>query len=185
MPTRVCLIAVLTALCLGTNYALIWLPNVKVMDFIVFLAGLNFGILVGAATGSLIWVVYGWINPYGVLSLPTWLLITFGQTMYGVVGGLLGRTTSWPLRRFSNNFKIELALLGFVLTFLYDLVSNIGFAVTYEIPLIYVLATGWLVPPWFGIIHEVSNAILFSLATCPSIKAINGLLGGEEHVYEK
>lgn len=174
---RVCLIIVLTATCLATNYALIGLPNVKLMDLIVFVAGLNFGIFVGATTGAFTWMVYGWLNPYGVLSLPTWLLITFGQAMYGVAGGLLNRVTSWPLGRFSNNFKIELALWGFVLTFFYDLVSNIGFSITYGIPFVYVLVTGWLVPPCFGVIHEVSNAILFSLATGPLIKAINGILG--------
>jgi len=175
-----CLIAVFTATCLATNYALIGLPNIKVMDLIVFVAGLNFGVFVGATTGALIWMIYSWLNPYGVLGLPTWLLISFGQAMYGVVGGLLGKTTSWRSGNFPNNFKIELALWGFVLTLFYDLVSNIGFAVTYGIPLIYVLVTGWLVPPWFGIIHEVSNTILFSLATGPLVKVINGLLGGED-----
>jgi len=179
MLRRVSLIAVLTATCLATNYALSWAPNIKVTDLIVFVAGLNFGVSVGSTIGVLIWTIYSWLNPYGVLSLPTWLFITFGQAMYGIVGGLLRRTICWRPGNFSNNFKVELALWGFVLTFFYDLVSNIGFAVTYGMPLLYALVTGWLIPPYFGIIHEVSNAALFSLATDPLFKAINGLIGGE------
>jgi len=51
---KVCVIAVTVALCIGSNYALINVPNFKLMDFFVFISGVIFGSLVGASIGILI-----------------------------------------------------------------------------------------------------------------------------------
>ena len=62
------LITVLTALCVGGNYALIGLPNIKVMDLVVFVSGFVFGTFIGATTGILAWTLYGVINPLASVS---------------------------------------------------------------------------------------------------------------------
>jgi len=178
----VCLIVALTAVCIVSNYALIGLPNVKVADLIVFVAGFCFGSMAGAATGALTWIVYGVLNPLG-FSFPVWISTIVGEAIYGIVGGIIGMAHSGKLRAGSrvSACSLEMALWGFILTFIYDLITNVVFALTFGIPIIYALATGWLVPPWFGILHEGSNTILFSLAAIPLIRVIKNIKGGERH----
>jgi len=83
---RVSLIAILVALSVSSNYALVWIPNVKFMDLLVFVAGLIAGPLDGAIVGALSWIVYGFLNPYGWV--PTILIATaLAETIYGILGG--------------------------------------------------------------------------------------------------
>jgi len=181
IPVRnICLIAVLTAASIGSNYALIGLPNIKLMDLIVFVTGLRFGVIVGASTGILTWMVYGALNPFG-FSFPIWVATMTGEATFGIVGGFLSKNASGEIRGFSlhSNYNLETALWGFILTFAYDLFTNIVYAATFGVPIFFALATGWLVPPWFGILHEGSNTILFLLATNPLIRTINSIKGGE------
>ncbi len=84
------MIAVLTAVCVATNYLLIGFVNVKFMDLIVFVSGLAFGAVVGSSVGALTWLVYGTINPYG-FSLPILVATCLGETIFGLAGALLGR----------------------------------------------------------------------------------------------
>ena len=171
---NICLIAILTAASIGSNYALIGLPNVSLMDLIVFVTGVSFGVFTGAATGILTWMVYGILNPFG-FSFPIWVATMMGEAVFGIVGGFLSKKASGEF----YHSNLEMALWGFILTFIYDLFTNVVYAVTFGVPIFYALATGWLVPPWFGILHEGSNMVLFLLATNPLIRAINSIKGGE------
>jgi uncharacterized membrane protein len=63
--------------------------NVKFMDLIVFVSGVVFGPLMGASVGVLTWLVYGTLNPYG-FSLPILLATCTGESIYGIIGGMLG-----------------------------------------------------------------------------------------------
>jgi len=168
--------ATLTALCLAGNYASISLLNFKLMDVIVFIAGLCFGAPVGMTVGALCWVIYGTLNPYG-FALPVWIATIAGESIYGLAGGLIGRAT---LRGGSGKplpGKAEMALWAALLTLVYDLFTNIVFAYTFGVPLIAAIATGWLIPPWFGVIHTVSNMILFSVGAAPVARAVMSLRG--------
>jgi uncharacterized membrane protein len=84
------LITILAALCVGGSYALIGLPNIKVMDLVVFVTGFVFGASIGAIIGTLTWIVYGTVNPLG-FNLPIWLATIVGEIGFGIVGGILGR----------------------------------------------------------------------------------------------
>ena len=70
---RTAFIAILAALCIGTNYVLLPLPNVKLMDVIVFTVSLSMGIIPAVAVASVAWLVYGTLNPLG-LAIP--ILVT-------------------------------------------------------------------------------------------------------------
>lgn len=50
---RVAVVSVFTALALTTDYAMLPLPNVKLMDTIVFVSGMVFGLPVGISVGAL------------------------------------------------------------------------------------------------------------------------------------
>ena len=159
--TRASLIAILVALSVSSNYALVWIPNVKFMDLLVFVAGFIAGPLDGAMVGILTWIVYGFLNPYGWV--PTILIATtLAETIYGIFGGILRRKSSQAGRA-------ELALLGLLCTFLYDLLTNFVFALTFKIPLTIAFLAG--IP--FALVHELSNAALFSIVGPELIGFIN------------
>jgi len=170
------IISVLTAVCIAGNYILIGIPNVKIMDLIAFSTGFVFGSYIGALTGALAWAVYGVINPYG-FSLPILWATMAGEAMFGAVGGLVGKTKPSMTNVFK--FSVEMALWGFILSASYDLLTNIVFAFTFGASILQAIVTGWLMPPWFGFLHEASNTILFLSAVRPTVKAIERGRRGE------
>jgi len=163
-------IAMMTAACVSTNYMMIGIVNVKVMDLIVFTSGYVYGSFVGAAVGALTWLVYGTLNPYG-FSLPILAATMLGETLYGIVGGLMGG------KRLEGEGFIDNALrfgvVGFLLTSLYDLFTNIVSGLVAGIPISVALIAG--VP--FALIHEVSNALFFSVGATPLLKVLRGFGG--------
>ena len=62
---KVAAIAMFTALAVATDYAMLPLANIKLMDSIVFVSALTFGLEVGVSVGALTWLVYGEVNPLG------------------------------------------------------------------------------------------------------------------------
>ncbi len=172
--TRASVIAVMTAACIVSNYLLIGIFNVKLMDLIVFSSGFLFGPSVGASVGILTWLVYGTLNPYG-FSLPILISTSLMESLYGIVGGLLGNRGEMGAGIASN---LKYGIVGFLLTFVYDLVTNIVSGLSAGIPLTVALITG--IP--FAIAHEGSNAVFFFLGAPPLISAVGRLIpnGGKD-----
>ncbi|MBC8497405.1 hypothetical protein H8D40_00335, partial [Candidatus Bathyarchaeota archaeon] len=56
---KISVIVMMTAACIGSNYAMLGVLNVKFMDVIVFITGLAFGSSMGMAVGFLSWAIYG------------------------------------------------------------------------------------------------------------------------------
>ena len=174
--TRASVIAVMTAACIVSNYLLIWVVNVKFMDLIVFSSGFLFGPTVGASVGILTWLVYGTLNPYG-FSLPLLVTTSLMESLYGVAGGLLGANGAGRMGMgLTSNLKY--GIVGFLLTFIYDLVTNVVSGLSVGIPLTVAIVTG--IP--FAIIHEGSNAAFFFLGAPPLISAVGRLIpnGGKD-----
>jgi len=174
---EISVIAVLVSACLASNYALIWLPNVKVMDLIVFVSGLRFGAFIGGIVGILVWAIYGSINPYGFV-LPIWLGCMAAESLFGVTGGLM---RAYSLVNSSNRrrLSLEMAVIGVLLTFVYDLATNLLSALTiswFETRIETILAVIISGIP-FAVAHEVSNGILFSLGVGPLSSSIEKIAG--------
>jgi len=172
---RVSIIATLVALCVATNYALVGVPQVKAMDFIVFIGGFCFGAYAGALIGILSWAVYGAINPYGFVP-QVWIATMFSETIYGLLGGLLGKNLA--LTNFNDErFKLSVffGTVGFILTLIYDLITNIAYALTFGIPIIVAIVFG---TP-YTILHQVSNMAIFGVGSIPVIAVLKKLSGGE------
>jgi hypothetical protein len=166
---RAAIVAVLTAACVASNYALIGFVNVKFMDLIVFVAGFSLGSIVGASVGVLTWLVYGTLNPYG-FSLPILVITSLGETFYGIAGGLLGKSSKQIDWGIATNIKF--AVVGFLLTFVYDLVTNVVSGVSVGIPIPMALVTG--IP--FALVHEASNAAFFFIGASPLILAVDRVI---------
>ncbi len=172
-PTRrAAVTAILTAACIATNYMMIGLINVKFMDLIVYTAGFTFGPSTGASVGILTWLVYGTINPYG-FSLPILAATSASESVYGIVGGLTARDHGLSETGLATNIKF--AIIGFLLTFTYDLITNTASALTSGIPIPVALITG--IP--FAAAHEISNAAFFFVGASPLTTALSRLFQGE------
>lgn len=165
---RATLIAIMTAACISSNYLLIGIANIKLMDLIVFVSGCAFGSGLGASVGILTWLVYGTLNPYG-FSLPILAATSLGESLYGIVGGLIGAHESLGK---GASTSLKLGVIGFLLTFVYDLVTNIISGLTAGIPITVALVTG--IP--FALVHEVSNAVFFSVGVRPLINAMDRII---------
>jgi len=148
--------------------------NVKFMDLLVFVSGFCFGSLPGVLVGVFTWLVYGTLNPLG-LSLPVLVATTLGEAVFGFVGGLSRR---FGLLRVPSVAKaerkeylasgVQMALLGFLLTFFYDFFTNIVFGWSWGLPIVAALASG--VP--FAVLHQGSNLAFFLLGGPALIVAI-------------
>lgn len=175
----VALVASLSALCVATNYAMLPLPNINLMDSVVFVTGFCLGTLPGIAVASVSWLIYGTLNPQG-FNLITLLTVTTSEGIYAVVGG--GLSGSWlrpegdALRSSFSGRNIGFGFVGLLATLAYDLITN---AVTgwvfYGSVLVGLLTMNFPMP--LGLIHEVSNLIFFALVVPPLIFSIERILG--------
>jgi LytS/YehU family sensor histidine kinase len=183
--TKLAIIAILAALSIGTNYAMISLSNVKLMDFIVFIGGFCFGPFVGALIGVVSWIVYGSLNPLG-FSLPIWFSTMFSEAIYGVAGALVKKSlNSERVRAFKYEqfgVGIYFGIVGTFLTLIYDLITNIVFGYVSGWNILFAIIVGF-VP--FGFVHMISNAFFFGLGCIPAINAISKLVGGENSGVSK
>ena len=168
---KISIIVVMAAACIGSNYAMLGVINVKFMDVLVFITGLAFGSRMGMAVGFLSWAIYGLINPYGFV-LPILVATATMESVYGLVGGLIGRESRSVIHGNSIVAGVQYAIVGLVLTLVYDLVTNVVFAVTFGINLSVALIGG--IP--FTMVHALSNMGLFFVGVLPAIKGIHRLM---------
>jgi len=172
---HVATIAVLVALAIGTNYALVGAYNVKLMDLITFVGGSLFGPFIGAFVGIFTWSIYGVLNPYGFVP-QIWVATTLSETIYGVAGGVLGKTSvNFNDKRLGR--MIFLGSVGFLLTLVYDFFTNIAYSQVAGQSLLVAMILG---AP-FTLTHEISNALLFGICFIPLISALK-LVVGVNHV---
>jgi len=165
----------LVALCVATNYVLVGVPQVKAMDFIVFIGGFCFGAYTGVFIGIFSWAVYGVLNPYGFVP-QVWLATMFSEAIYGFLGGLLGK--NFAVTDFNDGplkLSVFFGTMGFILTLIYDLVVNCAYASAFGIPIVTAIVVG--MP--FTILHQVSNVAIFGVCSIPVIGVLGKLSGDE------
>ncbi len=167
---KAALLSILTAASIATNYLLVGIVNVKLMDLLVFTSGYVFGMRFGATVAILSWIVYGTLNPYG-FSFPILLATITGEMIYGLCGGYIRKFIKIPE---TNGWKpdVRFAVLGFLLSFCYDVYTNIVSALVAGVPLMVAMVAG--IP--FALLHEVSNAAFFMFGLPPLTIAINHVL---------
>jgi uncharacterized membrane protein len=157
---KVALVAMLTALAVATDYAMLPLANVKLMDSIVFVASLAFGLEVGVSVGALTWLVYGEVNPLGPDGGVLLLVLIGSETVYALLGYFARRffdpdRTSLPAR------SLLWGSLGLIGAFTYDLITNVVPPLLAGDSLSASLL--FLVPGApFMLAHEVSDFVFFS-----------------------
>jgi hypothetical protein len=170
LAKRVASLAVLTALAISSNYVLIGLPNVKLMDAIVFAASMAMGLKFGASLSILIWIVYGTINPYGFN--PIFIVVMLSEMIYVLFSRIALR-----LRAGSAEAKfydsLMLGSIGLFSTLIYDLATNAFTGLLfYGSVLTGLLTMNFPIP--MGVIHEASNALLFPIVVPIMYRSIRG-----------
>jgi len=168
---KVVLVGLISALCVVTNYALLPLSNIKLMDTIIFVVGFLFGPSLGISVCVIVWLIYGTLNPYGFAFL-TLVSVMLGETIYALAGYLVSRRPNAFLgSTWLSIQNIGFGVVGMVSTLLYDIFTN---AVTgwlfYGSIIIGLLTMNFPLP--LGIIHEVSNFLFFALLAPPIIYAV-------------
>lgn len=167
---KLALLSVLTALCLGLQ--LVPRPmNLEFTSLFSFVTGMLFGSLFGAGLGASVMFINGFLSPYG----PAGSILPFqivGMVIVGAAGGIYRRMSVGKL---SLGNALEPLVLGAFLTFVYDVVTNVGTALFLQGPvlsfpqaLVAALVAG-VIP---SIMHVAWNSILFGAVTVPLVNAV-------------
>jgi hypothetical protein len=183
---QIALTAVMSALAIVVAYsrglAMSSLPGVfEFMTVLIFISGFCFGALVGFSVGIISLSIY-MLVPYPLAHPAAWLftispILLVVMAGLGALFGLAGAFLSRFLKPMGwGRFSFSLAIVGFILTLTYDLVSSLGFALAYPaftdpMQAIYLTFVP-LYTPWPPIIHTVTNTIIFAVLAPPIIQAV-------------
>jgi len=151
------LVAAFTALAVASDFALADVPNVKLVDPIVFSVAFVFGVRMGVYVGVLSELIWGTLSPYGFGGYIIPFLVG-GEVLYALAGWAAARLWAEEGTRLSSRniyFGATLALCAF----LWDLETQAGTALLSFWPsltLQKLVATEVLGTP-FMFSHEVSD----------------------------
>ena len=167
---RTATLIVMAALCIGVQLTP-RPPNVEFTSLICFLTGFLFGALFGALLGALTMFINGFLSPWGFagIIMPFQML---GMALMGFAGGVYHRLLGNDFS-ISKSLDFESACFAAFLTLIYDVITNAGYAVLFNLEIVVVLIAG----VWFSIIHVVSNTILFGAAFHRLVKIVENLAG--------
>ncbi len=129
----------------------------------VLLAGIEPVTLLVALGGTLLGPLYGFFqglvtNLLYSFFLGVSVILPFTALGFGLIGFLAGLLQKY----LKNDNQVILGLMGFSYSLLFDLLTNIAHAFLFNIPIEVSLIAGFLLPPFIGVKHLISNFILFS-----------------------
>jgi hypothetical protein len=154
------------------------------MTVLIFITGYCFGALVGGSVGVIALTIYMLI-PFPFAHPAAWLFSTSPilLAVMALLGGMFGvggaYTAKFTKPGREMRFTLTLAVVGLILTFVYDIASSVGFALAYPgfttiwQSIVYTFIPLFL--PYPPIIHTVTNAIIFALVAPVIITAIKAL----------
>jgi hypothetical protein len=155
---KVAAAGLLSALAIALNFPLLGFPNIEVFSLCMFIAGVFLGLWGGLVVPLIAGSIFVTFNPNGP---PSLILVAIAQLigfmLFGIVGALFGKSILKNKNRLVG--MTFCAAIGVVFTFLYDILTNMAFA----------LSTGPFWPTFVGgnilsLVHIVSNGILFGLS---------------------
>jgi hypothetical protein len=153
-------ITVFAALAIGSDFALAGIPNVKLVDALVFLSAYLFGFRVGASVGILSEFVWAYASPWGAPGFIAPFLIA-GEVVYALAGATAARF--WPSGSFTSPGRsLVFGGLLAICAFLWDLETNFATALIAYWPAVTLpkaITTVLLGIP-FMLSHEVSDFAL-------------------------
>ena len=160
MRTRdIALVAAFSALAVASDFALSDIPNVKLVDPIVFSVAFVFGLEMGVYVGVISEVVWGVLSPYGFGGYIIPFLVA-GEVLYAIAGWASSKV--WREKRpLLSARNLYLGAVLALCAFLWDLETNAGSALVAFWPSLTVqkLATTEVLGIPFMMAHEVSDLV--------------------------
>ncbi len=145
------------ALILLSNYALSGLPNVKLFDLLVFVAGYTLGLRRGILVAMGAWLVYGQLNPWGATHAALLLTLIAGESLFAVAGALARMAVPLSRMRLGPSVgSVMFVVAALSTTAAYDLLANLYTGYYWS-----VLAGGDELSRWLGIAVFGPGAVFF------------------------
>jgi hypothetical protein len=148
--------AIMTALALVGNYALVAIPNLELGSTVLFVTAYIFGAQMAIWSTLIVSLLFGLINPWGGFIPQIWVSQIIGWFYIVTIGSIMGRRGT--NRKQLEPRKWELATTGAFVTFIFEQITNLGYSATFGVP--FFIAVTAAIP--FTLLHIVSNAVIFS-----------------------
>jgi hypothetical protein len=159
-PREIAVVAVFSASVIATDFALAGIPNVKLLDTLVFVAAFVYGFRVGALVGITSELIWSLASPWGSGGYIIPFLV-LGELLFAAAAS----TTSKILKQNMTPFSYSNLIIGstmLICAFVWDLETNVGTAFIAfwpNVTMFNILAT-----EGFGILfmipHELSDFLL-------------------------
>jgi hypothetical protein len=156
-PREIILMAIFIGLAIAGGLVMAQIPNVELITAVIFLSGMMLGMGRGIIVGAVAEFLYSFFNPYGAAAPPLLIAQIISMTLVGATGGLI---QNWFGRRIPPAWL--LGILGFILTFIFDLLTTLSFTLVAGLGF-----SGFLTAAAFGlyfyVLHQISNTLIFAL----------------------
>ena len=170
-PSNLVKAAIFSAVAIGMGFSLILIPNIELITVVVFLSGLYIGIWWGGLVGMTSMAIYSGMNPMGSgLSFPPlFAMQIIGMSLTGIIGGLVRQF--FFVKQFNVFLISSLAILGFTVTLIYDMLTLIAYPIAAGLGFSGMLAA-LIKGLGFTLLHEISNAIVFVVSIPRIVKLL-------------
>tara|TARA_Y100001970_G_scaffold258916_1_gene339336 strand:+ start:71 stop:595 length:525 start_codon:yes stop_codon:yes gene_type:complete len=170
-PSNLVKAAIFSAVAIGMGFSLMLIPNIELITVVVFLSGLYLGIWWGGLVGMTSMAIYSGMNPMGSgLSFPPlFAMQIIGMSLTGIIGGLV--RPFFFVKQFNVFLISSLAILGFTVTLIYDMLTLIAYPIAAGLGFSGMLAA-LIKGLGFTLLHEISNAIVFVVSIPRIIKLL-------------
>jgi hypothetical protein len=157
--SKVARVGIFAALAYGVNAPFLAIPNVETFSLALFLSGVFLGVADGLAVAFIAGIIFVLFNPNGPQTI---LLVGAAQMVGFLLFGLAGGVIRPLILIKSDARRIAglIVIVGASLTLWYDVSTNLILAIIIG-PLWPTLIGGL----GFGIIHFISNAVIFGMSS--------------------
>ena len=153
-------VAIFSALIVGSDFALAPFVNVKLLDAVVFVVAFVFGFRIGAGVAVISETVWSFVSPWGMAGVITPFLVG-GELLFAIAGWWSSRV--WGDRlKLSSPYVFFIGAVMLVCASLWDVETNAATALiaswpTLTLPIL--LSFEALGIP-FALVHEVADFLL-------------------------
>jgi len=159
--------SIFCAMAIAMGYSLMMVPNIELITVTIFLSGVTLNLKWGAIVGLVAMAIYSGLNPLGSgLSFPPLFFAQIiGMSLCGIIGGIL--KPIFFVKKFSFLKLFLLGLAGFLVTFLYDVLTLVSYPLFSGLGFPGIIAS-LIKGLGFTLLHEISNIFIF-LITVPRV----------------
>ena len=159
--------SIFCAMAIAMGYSLMMVPNIELITVTIFLSGITLNLKWGAMVGLVAMAIYSGLNPLGSgLSFPPLFFAQIiGMSLCGIIGGIL--KPIFFVKKFSFLKLFLLGLAGFLVTFLYDVLTLVSYPLFSGLGFPGIIAS-LIKGLGFTLLHEISNIFIF-LITVPRV----------------